>query len=75
MKTYNDFITNVPLWKKMWFSILVCLIFGVACDIRYIFNNDLLSFFLEFIFFFIGFMTMDRYAYWIYKNNKTHKEV
>ena len=75
MKTYNDFITNVPFWKKIWFGVLVCLIFGVAWNIRYIFNNDLLSFFLEFICFLTGYILMDRYAYWIYKNNKTHKEV
>ena len=75
MKTYNDFITNVPFWKKVWFSVLVGCIFGVAWNIREIINDNTVSNILQFIFFFISSVALDRYAYWIYKNNKTHKAV
>ena len=70
MKTYNDFITNVPFWKKVWFSVLVAFIFGVAWNIREIFNNDIISIILEFICFFISIVALDRYGYWLYKNNE-----
>ena len=70
MKTYNDFITNVPFWKKVWFSVLVACIFGVAWNIREIINDNTVSNILQFIFSFISIVALDRYAYWIYKNNK-----
>jgi hypothetical protein len=69
MKDFYDFMNDSPFWKKILFSILICFIFGFAWNIRENFNNDLLSFFLEFICFLTGYILMDRYAYWIYKNS------
>lgn len=69
MKDFFDFINNAPFWKQTWFSILVCFIFGFAWNIREIFNNDIISIILEFICFLTGYILMDRYAYWLYKNS------
>lgn len=69
MKDFYKFLDDSPFWKKIWFSILICFIFGFAWNIREIFNNEIISIILEFICFLTGYILMDRYAYWLYKNS------
>lgn len=73
MKKYNDFICDSPFWKRVWFGVLIAFIYGVAWNIKEIINDNIISNILQIIFFFIGAVTLDRYAYWIYKNNIKNK--
>ena len=68
MKDYCDIISDSPFIKRVVFNVSIALTFGLGWHMNK-FNNESPFGILQFICFLIGFVLLDRYAYWIYKNS------